>query len=56
MKNARRAIFVRGLFAVSRIYSRFVRTIARFQRKFSVNHTKSAYFQRKGQCNRLFFS
>lgn len=47
MKNARRAIFVRGLFAVSRIYSRFVRAIARFQRKFSVNHTKSAYFQRK---------
>jgi hypothetical protein len=47
MKNARRAIFDRGLFAVSRIYSRFVRAIARFQRKFSVNHTKSAYFQRK---------
>ena len=42
-----RAIFVRGLFAVSRIYSRFVRAIARFQRKFSVNHAKSAYFQRK---------
>ena len=56
IKNARRAIFVRGLFAVSRIYSRYVRTIARFQRKFSVNHAKSAYFQRKGQCNRLFFS
>ena len=51
-----RAIFVRGLFAVSRIYSRFVRAIARFQRKFSVNHAKSAYFQRKSQCNRLFFS
>ena len=51
-----RAIFVRGLFAVSRIYSRFVRAIERFQRKFSVNHAKSAYFQRKGQCNRLFFS
>ena len=47
MKNARRAIFVRGLFAVSRIYSRFVRAIARFQRKFSANHAKSAYFQRK---------
>jgi len=30
MKNARRAIFVRGLFAVSRIYSRFVRAITRF--------------------------
>ena len=44
-----RAIFVRGLFAVSRIYSRFVRAIARFQRKFSVNHTKSAYFQRKSR-------
>ena len=28
-----RAIFVRGLFAVSRIYSRFVRAIVRFQRK-----------------------
>ena len=40
-----RAIFVRGLFAVSRLYSRFVRAIARFQRKFSVNHAKSAYFQ-----------
>ena len=51
MKNARRAIFVRGLFAVSWIYSRFVRTIARFQRKFSVNHTKSAYFQRKFSAN-----
>ena len=49
MKNARRAIFVRGLFAVSRIYSRFVRAIARFQRKFSVNHAKSAYFQRKSR-------
>ena len=44
-----RAIFVRGLFAVSRIYSRFVRAIARFQRKFSVNHAKSAYFQRKSR-------
>ena len=49
MKNARRAIFDRGLFAVSRIYSRFVRAIARFQRKFSVNHAKSAYFQRKSR-------
>ena len=44
-----RAIFVRGLFAVSRIYSHFVRAIARFQRKFSVNHAKSAYFQRKSR-------
>lgn len=51
MKNARRAIFVRGLFAVSRIYSRFVRAIARFQRKFSVNYAKSAYFQRKFSAN-----
>lgn len=51
-----RAILVRSLFAGSRIYPRFVRAIARFQRKFSVNHAKSAYFQRKGQCNRLFFS
>ena len=49
MKNARRAIFIRGLFAVSQIYSRFVRAIARFQRKFSVNHAKSAYFQRKSR-------
>ena len=46
-----RAIFVRGLFAVSRIYSRFVRAIARFQHKFSVNHAKSAYFQRKFSAN-----
>ena len=37
MKNARPCDFC----------SRFVRAIARFQRKFSVNHTKSAYFQRK---------
>ena len=44
-----RAIFVCGLFAVSRIYSRFVRAIARFQRKFSANRTKSAYFQRKSR-------
>ena len=44
-----RAIFVHSLFAVSRIYSRFVRAIARFQRKFSVNHAKSAYFQRKSR-------
>ena len=44
-----RAIFVRGLFAVSRIYSRFVRAITRFQRKFSANHAKSAYFQRKSR-------
>ena len=42
-----RAILVRSLFAVSWIYSRFVRAITRFQRKFSVNHAKSAYFQRK---------
>ena len=49
MKNARRAIFVRGLFAVSWIYSRYVRAIARFQRKFSVNHAESAYFQRKSR-------
>ena len=46
-KMRARAIFDRSLFAVNRIYSRFVRAIARFQRKFSVNHTKSAYFQRK---------
>jgi len=32
-----RAIFVHSLFAVSRIYSRFGRAIARFQRNFSVN-------------------
>ncbi len=48
-----RAILVRSLFAVSRIYSRFVRTIARFsaqfQRKLSANHAKSAYFQRKSR-------
>jgi len=44
-----RAILVRSLFAVSRIYPRFVRAIARFQRKFSVNHAKSAYFQRKSR-------
>ena len=29
--------------------SRFVRAIARFQRKFSANHAKSAYFQRKSR-------
>ena len=44
-----RAILVRSLFAVSWIYSRFVRAITRFQRKFSVNHAKSAYFQRKSR-------
>ena len=44
-----RAILVRSLFAVSWIYSRFVRAIARFQRKFSANHAKSAYFQRKSR-------
>ena len=44
-----RAILVRSLFAVSWIYSCFVRAIARFQRKFSVNHAKSAYFQRKSR-------
>jgi hypothetical protein len=44
-----RAILVRSLFAVSWIYSRFVRAITRFQRKFSANHTKSAYFQRKSR-------
>ena len=37
MKNARQCDFC----------SRFVRAIERFQRKFSVNHAKSAYFQRK---------
>jgi len=37
MKNARQCDFC----------SRFVRAIARFQRKFSANHAKSAYFQRK---------
>ena len=31
------------------LYSRFVRAITRFQRKFSVNHAKSAYFQRKSR-------
>lgn len=39
MKNARPCDFC----------SRFVRAIARFQRKFSVNHAKSAYFQRKSR-------
>lgn len=34
-----RAIFIRALFARLRV----------FQRKFSVNHTKSAYFQRKSR-------
>ena len=56
IKNARPcnfgSQFIRGqldLFAVSWIYSRFVRAIARFQRKFSANHAKSAYFQRKSR-------
>lgn len=49
MKMHARAILVRSLFAVSWIYSRFVRAITRFQRKFSVNHAKSAYFQRKSR-------
>ena len=39
MKNARPCDFC----------LRFVRAIARFQRKFSVNHAKSAYFQRKSR-------
>ncbi len=37
MKIRTRAIFVRGLFAISQIYSRFARAITRFQRNFSVN-------------------
>ena len=39
MKNARPCDFG----------SQFIRAIARFQRKFSVNHAKSAYFQRKSR-------
>ena len=40
---------VRSLFTVYSRSAGFIRAIARFQRKFSVNHTKSAYFQRKSR-------
>ena len=49
MKNARPYDFGSQFIRVSWIYSCFVRAIARFQRKFSVNHAKSAYFQRKSR-------
>ena len=40
---------VRFLFAIRWIHLRFVRAIARFQRKFSANYANSAYFQRKSR-------
>jgi len=49
IKNARPYDFGSQFIRVSWIYSCFVRAIARFQRKFSVNHAKSAYFQRKSR-------
>ena len=49
IKNARPYDFGSQFIRVSWIYSCFVRAIARFQRKFSANHAKSAYFQRKSR-------
>ena len=49
MKNARPCDFCSRFIRGPGFFLRFVRAIARFQRKFSVNHTKSAYFQRKSR-------